>query len=270
MASSFKDQYGPWAVIAGASDGTGRAFARKVAARGISCILVANSGPLEEAAAEIRAESGVDAIPASIDLGQETAFDQILAAAGDREIGLYIGNAGSDPNTSHYLDIGITPWLQLANINIITTMKACHHFGRGMRERHRGGILLVNSGACYGGGAVLTMYTACKGFQLNFAEGLWAELKPAGVDVLTIVLGQTDTPSYHRIQQKLGMPPGPNLAAPEDVAETGLARLPHGPVHNFGLSDEDAGGFLASARQRRERVNALTAATEVVFGKYRG
>ena len=38
---TFAERYGPWAVIAGASEGTGRAFARKIAAEGVRCILIA-------------------------------------------------------------------------------------------------------------------------------------------------------------------------------------------------------------------------------------
>lgn len=41
---SFFERYGPWAVIAGASEGTGRAFARQVAAQGLSGILIARQG----------------------------------------------------------------------------------------------------------------------------------------------------------------------------------------------------------------------------------
>ncbi len=68
---SFKDRYGPWAVIAGTSEGTGRAFARRVAAEGINCILIARrEGPLDELARQIRSEKGVECIAAAIDLAR--------------------------------------------------------------------------------------------------------------------------------------------------------------------------------------------------------
>ena len=38
---SFAERYGPWAVIAGASEGNGRAFVRNIAAKGVNCILIA-------------------------------------------------------------------------------------------------------------------------------------------------------------------------------------------------------------------------------------
>ena len=45
---SSSDKYGPWAVIAGASDGTGAAFAVELARRGINLVLVARRQALLE------------------------------------------------------------------------------------------------------------------------------------------------------------------------------------------------------------------------------
>jgi short-subunit dehydrogenase len=266
-ATSFRERYGPWAVVAGASEGTGKAFARALAAKGLSTLLVANGGPLEETAEEIRRDFDVECSTAQIDLSRPDAFGEILAAAGPREIGLYVANAGADPHGARFHDRGVGDWLDLVRTNVMTTVQACHHFGGLMRERGRGGLVIVNSGACYGGGATLAIYTAVKGFQLNFAESLWSELRPYGVDVLTVVLGKTDTPAYHRLQAKKGMPSDRNLASPDAVAETALARLPFGPAHNIGLADDEAGFLPASAAARRERVLALDAAIEAVFGK---
>src|SRR5260221_4084304 len=144
-------------------------------------------------------------------------------------------------------------------------MEACHHFGRLMRTGGRGGIVTVNSGACYGGGSFLVTYNACKAFLLNFAEGLGAELRPHGVDVLTIVLGMTDTPNFHRILAKTGAPVPAGLASPDDVAETALARLPFGPVHNWGQEDGEPGPGWLSAAERQQRVLAMDASTSSLY-----
>jgi uncharacterized protein len=267
LEMDFKEKYGPWAIIAGASEGVGRSFARQIAAQGVSCILIANKGPLEEAAAEIRSESGVECIIAEIDLSSPDALDQIIAAAGTREVGLYIANAGGNAPTERFLDAELKAWVRLTNINVMTTMQACHHFGRLMRERGRGGLLTVNSGACYGGGSYLSIYTACKAFLLNFAESLWAESRKSGVDVLTIVLDKTDTPNFRRMLEKLGQPWPSDVASPDEVARMGLARLPHGPIHNWGQEDDEPGQGWASARERRQRVTAMSDVVEQLYGK---
>ncbi len=263
----FRDKYGPWAVIAGASEGTGRAFTHKIAQQGISCLLIAWAGPLEEVADEIRIAHGVECQTARIDLAAPDAFDRIVAATGRREVGLYVANAGSDRIGTHYLDHDIGGWLNLVRVNVTTTMQACHHFGKQMRTRGRGGLILVNSGACYGGGSILATYAGCKGFLLNFAEGLWAELRPCGVDVLSMVLGKTDTPMFRKLLEKNGMPIPADLAHPDEIAELALERLPHGPICNWGLADDETGYAWASAAARRERVLHIDAANKGTYGK---
>ena len=263
----FAERYGPWAVIAGASEGTGREFARKVAARGVNCILLARrEGPLEELAQEIRAESSVECETASVDLSKADASQRVSDIVADRDVGLYISNAGADPNGAFFLDKDVDAWVDLVNRNVITSMRCSHSFGGKMRERGRGGILLVGSGACYGGGPNLAVYSGSKAFEMCFAEGLWSEFEPHGVHVLYLAMSTTDTPELRRLLASKGLPPPPGLASASDVAEEGLARLPHGPVHNWNTPDEEAGFAPSSAAQRRDRVNMIAQASRRVFG----
>jgi short-subunit dehydrogenase len=264
---SFSERYGPWAVITGASEGTGRALARKIGANGINCILIARrEGPLTALAEEIRAESKVECVTASIDLSTPDACDRIVAAAGKRDVGLLVNNAGADPNGSHFLNRDIEAWVDLVNRNVMTTMRCCHHFGAQMRQRRRGGILSIGSGSCYGGGSFMAAYSATKAFDLCCAESLWAELRPHGVDVLYMVLNATDTPALRALLAEKGLPVPSTLASPDDVAEVALARLPHGPVHNWGYEDDVAGFAPTSAAARRARILAVDESSKRVFG----
>ena len=63
----FRERFGPWAVVAGGSDGIGEAFARECARRGLNVALVARRRePLEHVAAAIRAgEAAPPEIPAA-------------------------------------------------------------------------------------------------------------------------------------------------------------------------------------------------------------
>ena len=251
----FSEKYGPWAVIAGGSEGTGRSFARQIAAQGVNCLLVAKDGPLDETAEEIRRESGVEVITARVDLANHDAADRIFAAVGEREVGLFVNNAGADWFGERFLEVDVEEWLKLSRINVDTMLRCAHHFGGAMRQRRRGGILIVNSGACYGGSKYLAIYCAAKGFQLNFAEAFWSEMRPYGVDVCTIVLGRTNTPGYHARRATKGIfVSDAGLASPDDVAAQGLARLPHGPITNWGQADEEDGFLTYSAAKRRDKV----------------
>ena len=258
---TFAERYGPWAIVAGASEGVGRALARRIAANGVRCVLVARrEQPLAELAQQIRDESGVECVLASVDLAKPDAFDRILAAVGSREVGLYVSNAGADPNGAHFLDRKIETWIELSDLNIQTTMRCCHHFGGLMRERRRGGLLLVGSGAAYGGGPFMAVYSGVKAFDLCFGEGLWAELRPFGVDVLSLELVMTDTPALHKLLAEKGQSAPSRMASPDRVAEVALERLPLGPVYNWGPFARWRAGW------RRTRVRVVGKLSQRVFG----
>ena len=133
---SFVDRYGPWALIAGASEGTGRSLARRIAVGGVNCILLARREALLTALAdEIRAESGVQCMTAAVDLASPDALEQIMAAAGSREVGLFVSNAGADANGSRFLDRDLGTWLKLVQRNVTTTLQCCRQFAPSMRAR---------------------------------------------------------------------------------------------------------------------------------------
>ena len=260
--------YGPWAVISGASEGTGLAFAKRVAAAGINCILIARrEGPLRELAAELETANGIECLVVAADLSATDAAQRVIAAVGDREVGLYIHNAGGDPEGQHFLDLDVERWVDQVNRGIVTLMRCCHHFAGPMKARRQGGLLLIGSGACWGGSAHMAAYSGLKAFALNFAEGLWAELQPSGVDVLYAALGTTDTPEFRRFLAAHNMPMPDGLADPDDVAAQALARLPHGPLLNWGQADDEAGRLPASAAARRARVLMIGEATKRIYGK---
>jgi short-subunit dehydrogenase len=267
-AEQFASRYGRWALIAGASEGTGASFAQQLAEKGLNLILVARrQAPLDRLAQELRARHQVEIVTASIDLAADDATARLVEVAGSREVGLLILNAGADPNGSMFLDNVIADWDALAMRNVMTTMRALHAFGAAMRTRGRGGMLVVGSGACYAGLPGIGVYAASKAFDLVLCEALWAELEPHGVDVLSYVIGRTDTPAHRELMAVRGMAIPDNLAHADDVARLGLERLPHGPVCNWGEADDEAIMAPTSASQRRERIRGFAAMSAAYAAK---
>lgn len=263
------ERYGPWALIAGASEGTGAEFAWLLAAAGINLILVARrDGPLGALAGEIGAAHGVKVVTAAIDLAKDDAATRLAEIAAPLEVGLLVFNAGADPNGSPFLDQAIEAWSDLAVRNCLTVMRSLHHFGLPMRERGRGGLLVCGSGVCYGGLPGISVYGATKAFDLALLEGLWAELKPAGVDVLYLVMGRTDTPAHRKLLEERGMPTDvAGMAIAREVAKLGLERLPFGPIQNWGLADEEPGWAQISAADRRARIEKIAAMSDYATRK---
>lgn len=231
-------KYGPWAVVAGGSEGVGAEFARQLAAAGINLVLIARKpDPLAETAETCRA-LGVEVRTLAVDLVSADAVTRIAEATSDLEVGLLIYNAGANTCSERFLDGALSDFGGVIDLNIGTMLALVQHFGRPMRDRRRGGILMVGSMAGYLGSMRHTVYGGVKAFGRIFAEGLWLELRDYGVDVLELVLGVTRTPAMERVGLNFDVP-GMRVANPADVAREGLEQLPHGPIHIAGGNGDD-------------------------------
>src|SRR5260370_25018346 len=172
--AQFRAKYGPWAVISGASDGTGAAYARELAAKGLNLVLIARRlQPLQTLATDLERAFGVQTRTASIDLYQPGAGARVLAAADGLEVGLYVSNAGADTNGVMFLDAPLDAWRSLINRNVNVVVEAVYGFAGPMRARGRGGLILMSSATALGGQAGVAIYSSTKAFDLNFAESLW-------------------------------------------------------------------------------------------------
>lgn len=222
--------YGPWAVIAGGSEGVGAEFATQLADDGFNLFLLARKpGPLEETAAACR-QRGVEVRTLAVDLTSQHAVAEIVSATDDVEVGLLVYNAGANSYGHPFSSGELSGFQGVIDLNITAMLALTHHFAQPMKARGRGGILLVGSLAGYVGASHEAIYAAVKAFGRIFAEGLWVDLRDDGVDVLELVLGVTRTPAMERAGLDFTIP-GMVVSEPADVAREGLAHLADGPVH---------------------------------------
>jgi short-subunit dehydrogenase len=220
----FSERYGPWAVVAGASEGVGACVARLLGERGVNVVLVARrQSVLDEVAATVATETHTVAL----DLATPDADAALAASTDGLEVGLLVYNAGADPYASTFLDESLESWAGLVRRNVDTVVGTCYRYGGEMAKRGRGGIVLVTSGAAWAGGAYIAAYSASKAFNLNLGEGLWAEFQPLGVHVLSMVLGPTDTPAFRRVLHGRDFD---GIADPDDVARDLLDHIADGPT----------------------------------------
>ncbi|MEU4311535.1 SDR family NAD(P)-dependent oxidoreductase [Nocardia sp. NPDC024068] len=235
-------RFGPWAVVAGGSEGVGAAFADELARAGMNLVLIARTpGPLDETAAKARAH-GVQVRTLALDLLAADAVAQIRTATSDLEVGLLIFNAGANSYGHEFVTGDLDGFRRVITLNIDRQLELAQHFGAPMKQRGRGGIVLLGSLAGYLGSEQQSVYAAAKAFSRVFAEGLWIELEPYGVHVVELVLGVTRTPAMQRAGLNLDLP-GMLVAEPADVAREGLEHLTDGPVWV-------AGGNYEAARKR--------------------
>lgn len=194
--TTFVRRYGPWAVVAGASEGLGEQFARQLAARGLNLVLVARrQAKLEALAAAIRREHGEEVRPLCLDLSRPELGEAVQRATAELDLGLLVFNAALSP-IGPFLEQDLAQHLASVDLNVRGPLVLCHLLGRRLVQRGRGGILLMTSLAGMQGSALISSYAASRAYNLVLAESLWDELRAAGVDVMACAAGATRTPNY--------------------------------------------------------------------------
>jgi short-subunit dehydrogenase len=220
--AGFRERYGPWAVVTGASDGIGRATAVRLAQAGVQLVLVArNEGRLQSLAGELRATHAVQCLVLPMDLSADGASGRLSQAVQALDIGLLVAAAGFGSGGA-LLDADLAVESNMVDLNCRSALELSVLLGRRMVARGRGGLMLFSSIVAFQGVPRAANYAATKAYIQTLAEGLHGELAPLGVDVLAVAPG----PVHSGFAGRAGMTMGAALT-PDDVARGALARLGH-------------------------------------------
>jgi short-subunit dehydrogenase len=193
---AFRRRYGPWAVVAGASEGLGAEYASQLAARGLHVVLLARRrDPLSALADRLAAEHGVATRTLPLDLARADAGEEVAGATADLDVGLLVYNAALSV-IGPFLDCPLDRHLLEVDVNCRGPLILAHQFGRRFAARGRGGIVLMSSLSATMGSALIAHYAATKAYNLILAEGLWEEWRAAGVAVTACAAPAVRTPNY--------------------------------------------------------------------------
>ena len=201
-------------LITGASAGIGREFARQLAGRGRSLLLVARrEQKLKELREELkRQHPNLTVHIRKTDLADLAQLNELLAWL-DREmidIDLLINNAGlgdsgpfvtSDPIRNE----------QMTLVNMVALTSLTRHLLPRMIAKKRGGILNVSSSAGFLPIPEFAIYAATKAYVTSFSEALRAELRGTGVTVCALCPG----PVHTEFQEVAKRPGGRREDGPE-------------------------------------------------------
>jgi uncharacterized protein len=182
---------------------------------------------LEESATRLKKAHGAQVLVCQTDLAEVTAARHILDATAALDIGLVVSNAGFGMKGDYaaYEPKAMTDML-MVNCNV--PMQLAHGFIPRLRKRGQGGIIFTSSIEALMGCPYSTAYSATKALVNALGEGLWAELQPDGIDVLTLCPGATESESAGL--QGIDISKLQNVMPAEDVARLTLNNLKNGPV----------------------------------------
>lgn len=191
----FPERYGRWALVAGASQGLGAAYARALADRGMNLLLVARRRELlDSLSEEMRRQHGIETLCLDGDLASPLFTDKLRAAISDLDLGLLVYNAAHAP-VGDFAAASDADLLRVVDVNVRGPVTLLHMVLPSMVARKRGAIVLMSSLAGDQGSPRLAAYAASKAFNRVLAEGLWRELKGKGIDVIACCTGPSARPA---------------------------------------------------------------------------
>lgn len=240
---NMTQRYGASALVTGASSGIGEQFACALAARGFNLLLTARRQALLDALRErLVREYGVNVTCIPCDLCDPAQVDALIEQALAMEIGLVISNAGYGVPKGTYLSSSVAALEAMYRANSLSPARIAHALLPGMIARRRGGFIFTGS---IEGDAVFPWsagYAASKAFLHSLVQALWYEVKDAGVDVLLLAPGSTDTEAP--IKQGISREQLAGMMSPALVAEQALAKLGRRPHFTPGAHNRLLIGLL--------------------------
>ncbi|MDG1130141.1 MAG: SDR family NAD(P)-dependent oxidoreductase, partial [Paracoccaceae bacterium] len=141
----LKRRFGPTALITGASDGIGRAFALQLAEQGFDLVLVARRDPvLQELALDLGTRFGVDVRVLAMDLSDPLAVPELMRQTETAPIGLVVAAAGFG-SIGAFLDRDVLSEVNMVDLNCRSVVELSFGFGQRMAAQRRGGLVLFGS-----------------------------------------------------------------------------------------------------------------------------
>ncbi len=209
------------ALVTGASEGIGRAFAKRLATERYAVTAVArNEARLKELMRELNSSDHTYKVA---DLSTQKGTDKIAAELTKNRFNLLINNAGFGIYGAFYkADL---PKLQsMTRLNCDAVVALSYAF---LREAQQDDALInVSSALAFMPMPAAGLYSATKAFVTSFSESLWYEQKKRDVYVMGLCPGLTSTNFHQRSGgTEENRPPSAITQTPEEVVEVAMDAL---------------------------------------------
>lgn len=198
------NNYGPWALVTGASSGIGLELSLQLASGGFNLILCArNIERLQTTESQIRKRYNVEIKLVSADMSEQADIDLLIKEVHNLDIGLVILSAGYG-TSGLFVHSSIHREINMIRVNCESVLTLSHYFAQRMSAKGKGGIILLSSIVAFQGVPNAAHYAATKAYIQSLGEALAIELKPFGVDVLSAAPGPVLTGFGARANMTMG------------------------------------------------------------------
>ncbi|XP_035687444.1 very-long-chain 3-oxoacyl-CoA reductase-B-like [Branchiostoma floridae] len=238
LSVDFRNYAGKWAVVTGASDGIGKAYAEQLAARGMNIVLISRSeGKLKAVAAGIESKAGVQTKIVVADFGSTEIYDNIKQELEGLDIACLVNNVGTASPTYPDFFLNVEDKLNdlMVNVNVMSVIKMTSIVLPGMVQRKKGVVINISSTSGAVPFPLLTTYAGTEAFVTHFSRSLAIEYKKKGIIVQTVTPGTVST-NMSSNQPVNAMIPNPGSFVRSALKTVGLVGVTCGYfAHSFQL-----------------------------------
>lgn len=233
---------GRTALVCGASEGLGLACAQALAREGVNLVIVARRpGPLDAAAADLRAAHAVSVRAVACDITTAAGQEAVLQACPCPDI--LVTNAGGPP-PGDFRELRRDQWLSALNANMLTPIALMKATVDPMVAQGFGRIVNITSAAVKAPIPELPLSNGARSGLTGFVAGLARQIARHNVTVNNLLPGLFGTGRLNKLLQAQAAAHGTDL---DRMTERQRAAIPSG---RFGVPDEfgAACAFLCSAQ----------------------
>ncbi len=237
----FKEKYGEWAIVTGATNGIGKAFVDELSMLGLSIVIVGrNQKKLDELSRKLKSR-GVNCLKLRIDLSLPKSSELLFKKTKKLDIGLIVMSAGFG-NYGEFISNDISENSKMIDLHCKHRVEMSHYYGNIFKSKNRGGIINLSSIVAYQGTVSAVNYSAVNAFLQNFSEGLYLELKKHSVDLLSVCPGPVKTGFEKTAKMKFLISSNPKVVAKASLNSLGkkntvfpgfIAKILHYSLHGL-------------------------------------
>ncbi|EGG13265.1 steroid dehydrogenase [Cavenderia fasciculata] len=188
-------KYGDWAVVTGATDGIGKAYAYEFAKRGMNIVLISRSQDklndeaqkIQSKYPKIQTKTVAFDFNTSDDSKYESLYKQHLSQV---DIGVLVNNVGISYDHPMYLEeLSVDRINALVNMNVKSMIALTRLVVPSMITKKRGAIINLSSISGMSPIPFLSVYSGTKAFVHRFSNSLSVELADKGIFVQCVAPG---------------------------------------------------------------------------------